>query len=156
MNPRLILRLALLMASTGLMGCAASTPQTRIAKNPALFAALTPHQQQRVREGNIENGLPQSAVFLAWGRPHTVSDWNRNGRSIERWTYVGYRPIYYQTVGLGVGWGSGSGYGGRYCPPYHDTYWQGGATFDWVPYPISRVEFTNDRVSFWEYRRTRR
>jgi hypothetical protein len=156
MHSRPALRLALAAVPLWLAACSASTPHTRIAKNPEIFNQLTRHQKERVSEGNIEHGLPKGGVFLAWGRPNIVSDWERNGRPVERWTYLGYRPVYYQTVGMGLGWGWGGGYMSHYSPPYHELYWPGGTTFDWAPYVTSRVEFTDDRVSFWEYRRTRR
>jgi hypothetical protein len=152
MNLHLASRLVLAAAAAGcLASCATSTPASRIARNPDLFAALTPHQQERVSEGNIEKGLPKPGVFLAWGRPTTVSEWERNGRTIERWSYVGYRPVYYHSIGTGWGWSA-------YHPSlyYHDTYWQGGTTVDWAPYAIGRVEFTDGRVSFWEHRHVRR
>lgn len=134
-----------------LVSCAASTPQTRIAKNPALFAALTPRQQELVSRGRIERDLPMDGVFLAWGRPDRMVEWDRSGSRLERWTYLGLRPVHTYAFG----WGVGPGWGGGPWGGYSDSYFYGGPGVEWVPYPVSRVDFRHGRVTDWEVRLSR-
>jgi hypothetical protein len=127
-----------------LASCAVQTPQTRMAKNPELFEALTPRQQELVRQGKIDRDLPKTGVWIAWGRPDRVAVWDRSGSRIERWTYLGLRPVNTYTVGVGTG-PVGLGW-------YADPYFYGGPVVEWVPYPVSRVDFRHDLVTEWEVR----
>lgn len=151
-TPSTLLRVLAAAAACLLASCAANTPQTRIAKNPALFASLSPRERDLVSQGKIERGLPKGGVFLAWGRPDRVAEWDRSGSRLERWTYLGVRPVHTYSfgVGYGPGWG-GWGYGG----PYDDPYFYGGPAVEWVPYPVRRVDFRGDEVADWEVRLSR-
>jgi hypothetical protein len=117
-----------------LASCTVQTPQTRIAKNSRLFEALTPRQQELVRQGKIERDLPKTGVWIAWGRPDRVAVWDRSG----------LRPVNTYTVGVGTG-PVGLGW-------YADPYFYGGPVVEWVPYPVSRVDFRHDLVTEWEVR----
>jgi len=147
-----LLRSLLMLGGCALTSCAVNTPQTRIAKNPDLYESLTPAQREVVGRGRVEKGLPKGGVFLAWGRPDRVAEWDRSGQQVERWTYLGVRPVHTYSLGgvWGPGWG-GYGPGG----PYGDPYFYGGPVVEWVPYPVSRVDFANERVTDWEVRLTR-
>ena len=127
-----------------LASCAVQTPQTRMAKNPELFEALTPRQQELVRQGKIDRDLPKTGVWIAWGRPDRVAVWDRSGSRIERWTYLGLRPVNTYTLGVGTG-PVGLGW-------YTDPTFYGGPVVEWVPYPVSRVDFHHDLVTEWEVR----
>lgn len=143
-------RLLLMAVACLLASCAASTSQTRIARNPELFASLTPAQQEVVSRGRIERGLPMDGVFLAWGRPDRVVEWDRSGSRIQRWTYLGLRPVHTYSIGWSRGWGGWHGW-----DPYGDPYFWGGPSVEWVPYPMSRVDFRHGKVTDWEVRLTR-
>lgn len=146
MNTQAAFRAVLLvLLCGGLLSCATSTPQTRIQRNPALYQGLSPQEQQLVAEGKIAKGMSQGAVFLAWGRPDRVGRWNRTGREVERWFYLGYHPVYVQTFGFGMGWGP-------YDAWWVDPYWHTGQVVDWVPHMRRRVEFVDGKVTEWEYR----
>ncbi len=136
-------------AVSALASCAAPSPQSRIARDPQSFEALSPHQRSLVMEGRIEKGLPKAGVHFAWGRPDRIAQWDRSGRTIERWTYSALRPIYVQTVGVGVGWGHYRRGG------WYDPGWYGGTDVAWVPYTSAWVDFTGGRVSEWEVQRSR-
>lgn len=94
---------ALLAFSLG----ACSTVDSRIRENPQVYAALTPRHQALVRAGQVENGMPQDAVYLAWGRPDFVTAGQRGGRQAETWYYYGTRAA------------TALGFAGAYgCGPY--------------------------------------
>jgi hypothetical protein len=145
-----VLRLVLCAATCFLISCAASTPQTRIAKNPAMFGALTPAQQDLVSRGRIERGLPRDGVFLAWGRPDRVVEWDRSGSRLERWSYFGVQPVHTYSFG----WGGGPGWRHGWDPAFDPTFFAG-PSVAWVPFPVARVDFRTGRVADWEVRLSR-
>jgi hypothetical protein len=130
----------LLMAS-----CVPSTPQTRIQREPGKFEALSGKQRSLVEQGQISNGMPPDAVYLAWGRPSRVFQGSKEGKSSERWDYAGSRPVYYSNF-----YGS---YGGYYGP-YRGRGYYGGYGFGpevaYIPYRMASVWFVNGRVDAWE------
>jgi hypothetical protein len=124
-----------------LAGCV-STPQSRIAKHPQDFAALSERQKVLVQQGRIEQGMSKPAVYFAWGSPNRVGEWLRNGVPFERWTYFDYQPVYFPH--LGFGWGYGRG--------YYDPFWYSGPDIYYMPYAAGRVDFRRGRVIDWESR----
>lgn len=83
-KPYLIVLLALVAT-----GCA--TPESRIQKNPALFASFPAEVQAKIRQGHIAIGFNQSAVRMALGDPdrvyHRVTSTNTAN---EVWAYTAY------------------------------------------------------------------
>jgi len=80
--------LAIVAGMAVMVGC--STPASRIAKQPELFARLNPDQQQMIREGRIGIGFDMEMVRLALGDPDRVRErTDTTGRS-EIWNYVDY------------------------------------------------------------------
>ncbi len=71
-----------------LLGAGCATPERRIRRDPAAFAALSPEQQEIVRAGNIALGLPESGVRLALGSPRRM--YTRTGETgvSQVWSYV--------------------------------------------------------------------
>lgn len=141
---KLLAQIAVISSAFVLSNCA-STVQSRIEKNPGEFGSLTTKQQELVRQGKIDKGMPKSGVFLAWGRPDHVTTGNRNGKEFEAWRYRAYEPVYTQSVGIAVG----PGYGryGRYG--YSPNYGYGTDVY-YRPYTAARVDFHNNRVTCWE------
>ncbi len=134
--------------------CANSTPQKRIARNPQLFNQLSSKDRELVSGGVIREGMNRDAVFLAWGRPDSVSAGRSGGREVEGWRYIGQRPVRTMNMNMGFGWGGwggpGLGWGG--CGPYGwagGPFWGGGPTVVYVPYTSGVVEFKNGRVTKW-------
>ena len=83
--------LSALLLATGfavLAGC--STPQSRINDNPAVFARLTPEQQQMIKEGKVAIGFDQAMVKLALGDPDRVRERTDASGTSEIWSYVTY------------------------------------------------------------------
>ncbi len=71
-----------------LSGC--NTPEARIKREPALFASLSPADQQLIREGKVAIGFTPEMVKLAVGEPDRVyTRTDANGTS-ESWSYTTY------------------------------------------------------------------
>ncbi len=89
------------LLATVLAGCA-MTPASRIERNPEGFAALSPEQQQKVREGHVGIGFEPAAVRLAIGEPDRVIQRETVDGNTQIWVY--YRLLH-------------SPYGAGYCAP---------------------------------------
>jgi len=114
-----------------LAGC--STPQTRIQKNPEIFARLTSTQQEMIRHGQVALGFDQEMVKLALGDPDRILQRTDENGSSEIWSYVTYE-----------------GYGGTmlYRGWYHRYYRWGDPLFPYyMDYP-ARQEREHFRVVF--------
>lgn len=131
-----------------LVSCAPSTPEARIAAQPALFEKLPAGQQELVRQGRIDKGMGTDAVYLAWGPPAREYEGNDGGVATLRWDYAGTTPVYTNEI---YGYG-GYRYGryGRYGYPYGYGI---GQEVTYVPYRRASVLFRNGRVSSWERKR---
>jgi hypothetical protein len=136
------------------VGC--STVDSRIQKNPQLYAALSPNDQVLVHQGNIREGMPSAVVYLAWGRPDHVRYGNRQGVPFQAWIYTtttsqyvpGYYPGFY-------------GFGFYGYPGYRPYYGRRGFYgYPFYPYmddvvsyeqPYKTAFFETDRCTGWEY-----
>jgi hypothetical protein len=125
--------------------CAPSTPEARIAAQPALFDKLPDRQQELVKQGRIDKGMGTDAVYLAWGRPAREYEGSEGDVATLRWDYAGSTPVYSNQV---YGYG-GYRYGryGRYGYPYGYGI---GQEITYVPYRRASVLFHNGRVASWE------
>lgn len=146
-----LLRSSLGLIAALLLSQCAVTPQTRIDNNPQMFAQLSAKDRQLVTSGVIREGMTRDAVFLAWGRPDSVTHGTNRGRATDLWTYIGQRPVSTMNMSMGMGWGYGGwGYGG--WGPYGwggNPYWGGGPSVTYIPYTAGVVEFSNGRVVRW-------
>jgi hypothetical protein len=155
MKTSFIVRLGLaLIVATVLVQCS-STPKTRIEKNPQMYSRLNAQDQHLVTHGLIREGMSRDAVFLAWGRPDSVSFGVNRGKESESWTYEGQRPVRSMNMGMGFGMGGFGwgpyGYGG--WGPYGFggfPYYGGGSTTTYVPYTSGVAEFVGGRVVSWK------
>jgi hypothetical protein len=134
--------------------CANSTPQKRIERNPQLFSQLNSRDREMVSGGVIREGMTRDAVFLAWGRPDSVSVGKDRGKEVEGWRYVGQRPVQTMHMNAGFGWGGwgGGGLGWGGCGPYGwggGPFWGGGPSVVYVPYTSGVVEFRSGHVTKW-------
>lgn len=135
MSQRIAL-VAIALACALVSGCA-STPESRISREPAVFAAFPAPVQAKVRKGEIEIGYTRDMVRLALGLPeHRQTRITELGQT-EIWIYTGVRYV------------------SRYAPVdrnyyYHDRYGRVHWAHDagWVDagyhqeYPILRLEFS--------------
>lgn len=67
MKMRLLLCLALALA-----GCSTSTVAKRKQERLNEYQALPAEQQQLVDKGEIRIGMPETAVYIAWGKPSQI------------------------------------------------------------------------------------
>ncbi|MCW1925360.1 hypothetical protein OKA05_22560 [Luteolibacter arcticus] len=150
------MKLVLFAALSALVfvSCAPSTPEARIAAQPAVFEGLSSKHQQLVRRGQLDKGMNTDAVYLAWGRPSQEYDGSENGASTLRWDYSGSTPVYTTSFSGGWGYGYGGGYGygryGRYGYPGYGYGFGFGPDVTYVPYRRASVLFRNGRVTSWE------
>ncbi|WP_193213898.1 hypothetical protein, partial [Luteolibacter marinus] len=106
--------------------CVPSTPEARIAAQPALYQSLPAKHQELVRQGRIDKGMGTDAVYLAWGRPSREYEGSEGGHASLRWDYAGTTPVYttnfyggyygYGRYGRHSAYGIGLGPGVTYVP----------------------------------------
>jgi hypothetical protein len=142
---KLFLPTALVCAA--LAACAPVTPQTRIDRNPQVFAALSSRDQTLVRQGQIARGMPPEAVMLAWGPPGRRLVGTRGSRKIERWDYEVLRPVYTSHSYGSFGYRHGA-YGYHGHPAYSSFGF--GPNLTYLPEQVASVWFENNRVEAWE------
>ncbi|MBB5031089.1 hypothetical protein [Prosthecobacter vanneervenii] len=153
MKTSFLTRLCLAVAAAVLFVQCSSTPQTRIEKNPQMFTKLSPKERHLVTHGLICEGMGRDAVFLAWGRPDSVSVGVNRGRESENWTYEGQQPVRSMNMGLGMGFGGWGPYGYGGWGPYGFggfPYWNSGTSVSYVPYTAGVVEFVGGKVVSWK------
>ncbi len=140
-------KLLMLLSACGVFAsCAPNTPQARIERDPARFAALPASEKALVERGEIKRGMSRDGVALSWGAPSGVFAGSRDGKSTERWDYFGSRPVH--TTYFYGGYGR-YGWHGRYHP--YASYGFGlGPEISYIPYRRATVWFVRDKVDSWE------
>jgi hypothetical protein len=150
-------RWLLLTVVLALAGC--STVETRIRDNPNAYAALSPSDQQLVRSGQIRQGMPQAAVYLAWGRPDHVRSGVRQGVPFEAWIYTQLRDVYAPGFYPQFAWFGPYRYAGFWGPGWGGGWWGGGpfwgdpffANFATVEVPYKTAFFERGQTTGWEF-----
>jgi outer membrane protein assembly factor BamE (lipoprotein component of BamABCDE complex) len=89
----------LLAAAAVLITSSCSTPESRIRENPALFAQLTPQDQELIRRGRVGVGFTAEMVRLALGEPDRLTTRTSGTGTSEVWHYITYEmpsgsPLY--------------------------------------------------------------
>lgn len=78
-------------------GCATtSTVQSRRAERPASYASLSPAERALVDQGQIQVGMTEDAVYLAWGKPAQVLQVAGRGGESTTWLYTGVATDAYR------------------------------------------------------------
>lgn len=128
-----------------LAGCASSSPDARIRRNPELFAQYPPAVQERIRAGQIDIGYTEDMVLMALGDPV---------RRVERMDHSGVTQVWIYSrqssspqFSFGVGMGS---FGRRSAVGTSVGMSTGGGYYD---DEAMRVEFQQGRVVRVDYRR---
>jgi len=123
-----------------LSGCV-STPDSRIKKEPQLFASFAPDIQTQVQRGEIQMGFSRDMVRLALGRPARVHIRTDATGESEVWTYVHSRYIsHYEPSTAGYWYRDRAGRLNR----SYDTMWVDRGWYE--DYPVLRLEFVSDKL----------
>jgi len=128
---RSLVLFAAALAAIGFTGC--MSPESRIEKNPQLFASYSPAQQDLIKQGKVAIGFDMDAVRLALGAPDRVRTRVTNDGNSENWVYVTYettdgQPLY-------RGW-------------YHRYYMRGDPIYPWYETFPTRREREHFHVVF--------
>jgi hypothetical protein len=122
------------LALCALLAACATTPESRIARNPALFDSLGVAEQAQIRAGRVQPGFTPDMVLLALGKPHrTLSRTTPQGQTLV-WLYFAPDAVPVRSRVL-------------FDAPAHST------SSAWVtiqqpdPVPRVRVEFLDGTVS---------
>ena len=84
------LLLLFLVGGALLAGCATSTVESRKKERPAAYAALSPQEKELVDKGQIQVGMNQDAVIIAWGQPADILQSQTGNSGLQStWLYYG-------------------------------------------------------------------
>jgi outer membrane protein assembly factor BamE (lipoprotein component of BamABCDE complex) len=142
MKRRSFLRAATLAFAAGaIVFTSCSTPQTRISDHPDLYQSLSQRDQALVSQGQIQIGMPRTAVWLAWGSPGRKIVGNMGRGTTETWVYVYYATYpNYPFEPLDEYFGA----------PLYDPF-----SYSWfppsIPYPGKVVTLARGRVASFHY-----
>jgi uncharacterized protein YceK len=148
--------LAALIASL-LAGC--STVESRIKSNPQIYASFSPADQALVRQGQIREGMPKAAVFLAWGKPDWFRSGVRLGHPFAAWVYTTTRSTVFPDYYYYPGFYPFGHFRGGVWRHHHHFYSFGLYSYPFDPYPYivsyeapyKIVYFEGARCTGWEY-----
>jgi hypothetical protein len=82
---------SLLLLVVGLLvtGCASSSIESRRRERASAYAALNPELKTLVDQGEVRRGMPQDAVYIAWGKPSQVLHQEDQRGLVTFWLYHG-------------------------------------------------------------------
>jgi hypothetical protein len=92
MRPRFLISVALVALALAMTGC--STIDSRIREKSAVFAALDPSTQDKVRLGRIEVGFSTDLVYMSHGAPDERLTTTTATGVDETWIYNSYHQEY--------------------------------------------------------------
>ena len=73
-------------------GCESNRIANRINEKPSVFAALAPDQQIYISDGIVFPGDTTEMAYIALGKPTSIETRQKNGDTVEMWTYTKYYP----------------------------------------------------------------
>jgi hypothetical protein len=91
MRPKLVRHFFyLLIPLLLLVGCATrSTIESRKQERLVAYTALAPEQKELVDRGQIKVGMPEEAVYIAWGAPDQMLHSETEAGAVATWVYMG-------------------------------------------------------------------
>jgi hypothetical protein len=138
---KIIQKLSAFVAVILLAACA-STPESRIKKNPELFASFPAEAQAKIQKGEVDIGFTPDMVEIAKGKPNRTYSRRTAAGDAEVWSYTSFRyTTDRQRVEVR---GRVADDGGKYRT-YNDWVWVD--VQRQTEYEVYRVEFTNGKVS---------
>jgi len=82
--------LILLLGCLLLAGCASSTIESRKKERAAAYAALPQQERELADKGQIQTGMSQDAVYIAWGPPAQILQNQSGNNGVQTvWLYEG-------------------------------------------------------------------
>jgi hypothetical protein len=85
------LKWPILIASLVLAGgCATSTIESRKEERLAAYQALPVEWQHLIDQGQIKIGMPEEAVYIAWGEPAQILRSETGAGPLTTWLYHGH------------------------------------------------------------------
>lgn len=127
----------MLLLGIGVAGCA--SPESRIRKNPDLFAQFSPEDQEKIRAGTIDIGFTAPMVQMALGQPSRVGRRTTESGVQEIWSFQELMPgsfsHAYAFDGLCPSYRTCSRH---HCPFYHQAY-------RYPPESVERMRVTFDQ-----------
>ena len=99
--------LFLLVGFVLLAGCATSTVESRKKERQAAYNALSPEEKELVDKGQIQTGMSQDVVYIAWGPPSQILQnqagnggvqtvWLYEGTTMQETRYWTFRQVPYR------------------------------------------------------------
>lgn len=73
-----------------LLAACASTPQSRIKKNPGLFESFPPEAQAKIQKGEVDLGFTPDMVEMAKDEPNRKYQRKTAAGEAEVWSYTGF------------------------------------------------------------------
>ena len=81
--------LLVLAAASIFIGCASSTIDKRKHERATAYASLPAETRASVDRGELKIGMPEDAVYIAWGQPSEVLHNETEGGASTVWLYYG-------------------------------------------------------------------
>lgn len=121
-------------------GCV-STPESRIKRDPGLYASFPPDVQAKVKQGQVEVGFTKDMARIALGTPQRIHNRVTEAGQVEIWLYMGYRYIsHYEPMDSGYWYRDRAG---RLRRSYDPVWVDRGYSEE---YPTLRLEFVGDQL----------
>ena len=93
---------SILTAGLLITGCATTKNlESRKAERAAAYTALSPEMKALVDRGQIKIGMPEDAVYIAWGAPSQIVRSENQNESATIWIY---RGGYLEETRYWAGW----------------------------------------------------
>ena len=144
------MKIIFLSLSLLLVGCATNSFEKRRTERLPAYNALPPEFKNLVDQGKIKIGMPEDAVYIAWGKPSEILHMEDAQGPATTWLYEGtylqeYR--YWSQPRYDYGFRGARDYNYGYS-----TY--GRLESDYVPhdYVNAEVYFVNGLVKKWQMR----
>ena len=135
-------------------GCATpkSTVESRKTERATAYAAMKPEERALVDQGHIKIGMPEDAVYIAWGQPSQVQNSESAAGTLTTWIYTGtgYQERRYWTYHR---YGYGYHGRGRHGPGYGYVQPLPTLDYEYIPYRYTSAEvvFEKGLVKSWKH-----
>ncbi len=86
--------LSLIVSSIAFLstGCESNGIANRINEKAAVFATLSPEEQEYIEDGMIFPGFTEDMTYMVIGKPNSVETKMKDGKPVEMWSYKRFYP----------------------------------------------------------------